>query len=187
MRYKAWPFYNDWLNIFGKDRATGSTSAYCADVITKLVTGGATNPPISLGDETAYNINATDAENLSHSGGETNSSTRSKRNEKRKRSSTHLNEECRDDVPMVGMMSTFFSNVHSQIGELISKVGHQHNASLARRKLFDALAPLIHLSVDKKLEVAKLICANYEWVDIFYGLTDENKAVMVEQVLEGKW
>lgn len=33
MRYKSWPYFNDWGEIFGNDRATGDRSvSFTADV-----------------------------------------------------------------------------------------------------------------------------------------------------------
>lgn len=45
-------------------------------MLANLVNGGTSSLLVALGDETADNINFTDAENVSQFGGESNSSTR---------------------------------------------------------------------------------------------------------------
>lgn len=70
------PFYNDWVIIFEKDQAIGKHGQTFADVLANLVNGGTSSLLVALGDETADNINFTDAENVSQFGGESNSSTR---------------------------------------------------------------------------------------------------------------
>lgn len=81
-------------------------------------------------------------------------------------------------------MSTFFTEMHTQIGQLVSKVGAESDACSKRKNIFDALDKLPELSVEDKLDVAKLLAKNSDYMDIFYGLTNENKATMVNQFLK---
>ncbi|GFP96662.1 hypothetical protein PHJA_001810300 [Phtheirospermum japonicum] len=36
MRFKSWPLYGDWCDIFGKDRATGENAQRFADAVDEL-------------------------------------------------------------------------------------------------------------------------------------------------------
>ncbi|KAI3461769.1 hypothetical protein Pfo_018432 [Paulownia fortunei] len=45
VKYKAWPYYNDWCDIFCKDRATGENAKAFADVMQDLFTGSKRKQP----------------------------------------------------------------------------------------------------------------------------------------------
>lgn len=55
------------------------------------------------------------------------------------------------------------------------------------KSYFDALAPITYLITDQKFDVSKFICSNEQYLDIFYGLTIENKEAMVKRILSKKW
>ncbi|KAL8521810.1 hypothetical protein ACS0TY_012103 [Phlomoides rotata] len=40
MRHKSWPYYESWLDIFGKDRATGEHAADPIDIVNELMRNG---------------------------------------------------------------------------------------------------------------------------------------------------
>lgn len=184
MRYKAWPYFNDWSICFGKDRAGGERGTSFVETINNLVNGDNRPESEPVEDETAENVQFTpEGDNVSVLGGESNNSQKGKR----KRGSSRTEFARHEDPKMAEMMSTFIANVHSQMGSLISKVGHEHDAAIARQGLFDALEPLTYLTVDQKLDAVKAIYTKKEYVDIFYGLSTANKAVMVARVLTGHW
>lgn len=87
---------------------------------------------------------------------------------------------------MVNLTNSFFTNVSSQTGELVAKVGMEKDAKGQRHNLFKDLAFLPLSSADKIL-VSKKICANMNDVDIFCGLDDEQRAEMVAMVLTGSY
>lgn len=136
--------------------------------------------PSTMQDETTPNGAETESANVSVNGGET-SSIRNARGRKRKRGQVQQP----DNTNMVDLMSTFFADMHSQIGQLVSKVGAEADACSKRKELLDALDKLSNLSVEDKLDAAKFLAKNSEYMDIFYGLTDENKATMVNGILKG--
>lgn len=188
MRYKAWPLYNDWVIVFGRDRATGDTAHPIQVTLNNLANKEAQDTPTMVHDDFGDNNNdMNESCGMSFSAGESQNSEATKSRVKRKKNTYRLNPEVRDDPQLIEMMSTFISSVHSQIGELISKVGHEHDVSEARKNLFDALAPIPYLTVDQKFEVSKFICSNEQYLDIFYGLSLENKEAMVRKILTKQW
>lgn len=144
MRYKAWPYYNDWVVIFGKDRATGEKAHSIEVTINNMMnnlmkkendkTATPTSTPFE--DDVGENNNYSESENVSFSAGESNTSSRTKERQKRKRTPSRLNTSVPKDPIMIDMMSKFFTTVHSQMGDLIYEVGHEHDVSVARKKLF---------------------------------------------------
>lgn len=75
---------------------------------------------------------------------------------------------------MVNLMNTFLTDFNSQIGALVAKVGSEKDARCQRQNLIKELADF-PLSVTDKIIVAKMICANVNEVDIFYGLDHEQR------------
>lgn len=39
MRYKSWPFYPDWSELFGKDRVTGVQAEDFVDAVNQVLNG----------------------------------------------------------------------------------------------------------------------------------------------------
>lgn len=83
-------------------------------------------------------------------------------------------------------MSSFFTDVSSQIGALVSKVGTEKDAKGQRQNLIKELDDF-PLSVTDKIIVAKRICSNVNDVDIFYGLDVQQREAMVYIVLNGSY
>lgn len=133
----------------------------------------------SLHDEVDTNA----AETESVNGGEINSSLGGSRGRKRKRGSVQ-EPNPPANANMVELMSSFFTGMQSQIGALVAKVGAEAENCSKRQRIFDALDRLAGLSVEEKLDVSKFLAKNPEYMDIFYGLSDENKATMVRQFLK---
>lgn len=174
MRHKSWPYYKDWEIIFGKDRASGDVSKAWQDMVREQA-----YVPIPLEQNTTTDHDETASVNTGSKHGEASSSMRSC---KRKRTRV---QEVKNN-PMADLKSSFFTDISSQIGTLISKVGAESNAKAQRQNLVRELGNL-PLSLAEKLTVAKKICSDVEHVDIFYGLGDEERAEMVKMVLLGKY
>lgn len=51
MRCKSWPYYKDWVTIFGKDRATGERAKGHPDHVSRQATG----PTQIAGNDYLYN------------------------------------------------------------------------------------------------------------------------------------
>ncbi|KAL8471941.1 hypothetical protein ACS0TY_029254 [Phlomoides rotata] len=49
MRFKSWPYYLQWGDIFGKDRATGEHAADAMDIVNDLLRSTETEESIGLG------------------------------------------------------------------------------------------------------------------------------------------
>lgn len=182
MRYKSWPYFKDWEMIFGKDRATGETAEQWQNVADQEAYIPA--PPEQCtptdGDDTLdQDENESVNEGVRH--GETSSTIR-----KCKRKRGDRDKVVAPNVNMVDLMSSFFIDVSSQIGALVSKVGTEKDAKGQRQNLIKELDDF-PLSVTDKIIVAKRICSNMNDVDIFYGLDVQQREAMVYIVLNGSY
>ncbi|CAA0814419.1 Unknown protein [Striga hermonthica] len=100
LRNKPWPFYSDWLDIFGKYRATGKGAEGFADVVQEGV--------------------------------ESSASGKGKRVGKRKR--------VKDvEVEVVGLLSTLCEKADQRWGQMVERIGVQHDAKEQRKVLYEAL------------------------------------------------
>ncbi|KAL7094413.1 hypothetical protein ACP275_11G102400 [Erythranthe tilingii] len=89
------------------------------------------------------------------------------------------------DGGYVEMAANFFEKMEAQMGELVSRMGFEKDVSTARKQVFDALQIMEDLTFEQRLKVTSRICDNSKNLDIFFCLTDENKANMVQLIIEG--
>lgn len=174
MRYKSWPYYKDWEIIFGKDRATGDAAQVWQNIVHEEgYVPKPTDDTSPIAEDETESVNT-----VSKQGDTASSSKQSKR--KRNRVTEVQNPH------MVEIMSSFFTEMNSQICALVTRVGVEKDVKDQRQNLIKELGNL-PLGLEDKITVAKKICANVNDVDIFYGLSDEERATMVQMVLNGTY
>lgn len=174
MRYKSWPYFKDWGLIFGKDRAAGDITQAWQDIVQEEA-----QIPVPNEDVNPLEEGETESVNVGTKPGEASSSMKPCKRKRSRVTDVH-------NPQMFDMMSSFFSDVSGQIGSLVTKVGVEKDAKGQRQNLIKELANM-PLSLEDKLTVTKKICANVNDVDIFYGLTEEQRITMVQMVLKGKY
>ncbi|KAL8054539.1 hypothetical protein ABFX02_04G000300 [Erythranthe guttata] len=103
---------------------------------------------------------------------------------KRKRNNDELDTRI---VDMMADMTKSFAETKTCLGELAQRIGFEHDASITRKNVLEALSPMPNLSVEDKINVAKVVCNSPQELDIFFGLKDEEKIVMVQMILEGRY
>lgn len=182
MRYKSWPYYKDWVVVFGKDRATGEKGGTADCILNRPA-----YVPVQAQQTQSYADmppQYAETDMSQEGGGDTSSSVRTVRQCKRKREPLVVPQ---DNTHMVNLMSGFFTDVNTQMMQLVSKVGAATDAATARRNLFDQMDFMTQLTVEQKLSVSKILATNSVHVDVFNGLSDDVKATMVKMILEGKY
>ncbi|KAH6771362.1 hypothetical protein C2S52_016165 [Perilla frutescens var. hirtella] len=185
MRSKSWPLYKDWCEIFGKDRTTGEHAETFADVVQDLLQKDEESMHTSTGnDYTQFTSSNQDEEigddfmSMSREG--TSSSTKMKGKGKKRKSLDSLDDRFLD------LMNVFCEKTDSRMGELVQRIGFEHDASLSRKKVYKALGNMNHLTDEEQIFVAKSLCNNTKDLDLFFSLPDEKKVVMVRMILNGK-
>lgn len=172
MRYKSWPHYHHWCEIFGKDRATGENAEdfNTADKdqlnVNDIELDGNTNDSI-FAEENDISV----CQPASSSTGK-----RSKSKRKRQVDST--------DEKLVELMGAFCEQTKSGLGELTKKMGVEYDLQTQRKAIYEALGGIGQLSVAQKVHVAKLLVNNSKELDLFFSLPDEAKLEMVSQLLD---
>ncbi|KAK6119384.1 hypothetical protein DH2020_046872 [Rehmannia glutinosa] len=165
MRYKSWPYYKDWCEIFGKDRATGENAEGFADALHDVLSGGQDNRGTAPRAECPQTPNPID-ENDHTSTYNPQTSARSSDKSKKKRKQKNQTD--------------------ARLADLAKRIGFEQDASSSRKAIYDAPDKMTFLIVETKIAVATQLSNKTNELDIFFALTDENKAVFVKLLLEGK-
>ncbi|KAH6783799.1 hypothetical protein C2S52_008758 [Perilla frutescens var. hirtella] len=172
MRYKTWPHYHHWCEIFGKDRATGENAE-----------------DFSSADKDQLDVNNVEFEgNMNDVMPEeendfvsvcqpASSSTEKKSKSKRKRSIDSIGEK------LVELMGAFCEETKSGLSDLTKKMGVDYDLQTQRKSVYEALGVIEHLFVADKVYVAKKLVNNSKELDLFFSLPDEAKIEMVRQLI----
>ncbi|GER25848.1 CTP synthase [Striga asiatica] len=125
MRYKSWPLYADWVEIFGKDRATGEGAQGFTDAVNDVLHDTNVEEPSPIPTEDQFpeqcDYPQTNFDSFSAQAGESSASGKSKRDGKRKR-----NVEPEDKI--IGFLSSVCQETNNRLSELSTRVGYQANA-----------------------------------------------------------
>ncbi|KAG8380409.1 hypothetical protein BUALT_Bualt06G0012400 [Buddleja alternifolia] len=158
MRYKSWPLYRDWEEIFGNDRATGENAERFADVVQNLL-----------------NNNGVDPVNNNEAGGD-------KSNSKGKRKLVDETDDC-----FMNLMTAFCEKTDERLGDISKRIGFEHDASLSRKAVYKALGEVASLDSEDMILVSHLIVNNTKNMDLFFSLPTDGKKTMVRMIVEGKF
>ncbi|CAA0811477.1 Unknown protein [Striga hermonthica] len=152
MRYKLWPFYADWCDIFGNDMATE--------------TNNNTSPPeVHTHEESNLHV------------GECSVSGREKRSRKKKK-------VVEEDNQFVETLSSFCKETAKYRSDIVVRVGHAHDATERRGKVYDVLKGMPNLTMGERLLTTKYLCNKNEDLDMFFSLDDEARVKMVQMIIE---
>ncbi|KAI8002022.1 hypothetical protein LOK49_LG09G00302 [Camellia lanceoleosa] len=125
MQNKSFPYYEDWLVLFGKDRATGELAKDPADAVEAIAVEEAMG---EKGDGSpAKQFNVADFEcSMSTNGNASNSSTFSKGGTKRARTTEGIASNI---ATITETLSSFLDKTDTRLGEIVKRIGYQHDLS----------------------------------------------------------
>ncbi|PIN24849.1 hypothetical protein CDL12_02430 [Handroanthus impetiginosus] len=168
MRFKSFPFYPSWCDIFGKDKATGEHAQDCQDVVESLLNNGnvGVDDYVPSGFDTNFQLQGSAMKSASTS---------------KKRKST----ETSNDDKFFDMMHSFCNRTKSYLGEIAKRIGYEYDTSEARKAVYDALGGLIKLTMSQKIWVVKQLVNNGKDMDLFFSLPNDARAEMVRMMLSG--
>ncbi|KAK6160716.1 hypothetical protein DH2020_004097 [Rehmannia glutinosa] len=179
---KSWPFYNDWVMIFGKDRATGEHAEDFTEALNHVLNGMSIpqeDTPINLENLSENGEDETETNSFCQAESTPQTSASGKKGKGRKRNSV-------DGVdPMYDVMKTFCRNTDSRLGDIAKQIGYEYDISLARKKVFGVVGGIQGLSLRDKLLVSKLLVKNTEDLELFFSLPDEARAEFARMKLAG--
>ncbi|XP_073301192.1 uncharacterized protein [Primulina huaijiensis] len=178
MRYRSWPYYNDWCEIFGRDRSTGERSESFADSVQEddLNLGNTDGGAVGVGLDKFLDGFEDNADSILVSDPIFSDATSGKKSvgKKRKRSA-----EIEDRI--VDAMNKFSDMTHVSIDELSKKIGYD---PVATKDVFDAISAIPGMTVDERVFVGDKLVENPKKLAYFFSLPDEARNSLVKQILK---
>ncbi|KAK6117374.1 hypothetical protein DH2020_048892 [Rehmannia glutinosa] len=142
MRNKSWPFYNDWVMIFGKDRATEEHAEDFTDALNHVL-NGQSNP------QDDYHVNLEILSDKREYETEAHSNCQAKtllgcriggKSAGGKRKSSMVL------IPLYEIMKTFSQSTDARLGDIAKRIGYEYDISIARKEVFGVVGNMQGLS-----------------------------------------
>ncbi|XP_057779530.1 uncharacterized protein LOC130998112 [Salvia miltiorrhiza] len=160
MRYKSWPYLDQWREIFGKDRATGEEVEDLMEAAHQMY------HKIDLSQEQIDAPAKPRSQSLScaHLAGRG-----SKRDESDK---------------LFEVLAEIGHGTKERLDTIAGRMGYDYDVSAARKHMFSQLTAIPGLSQKAIFEVTDLLAKEVERLDVFTSLPDEAKADYVYYLLD---
>lgn len=177
MRYKTWPYYEDWKVMFGKDRANGENAEDILDAFNAM-----RDDDDTMGDGMGvdYDVSLEDmGENEGASDGVSHSANR---------------RAAPIPKPKKSKMAAEISGIKEVLGEIGKKtderlatlaegIGYESQLGKARKGAFEQLGCIATLSIDDRFEVCEILGKERDKLEIFMGLPDSAIPLFVARLL----
>ncbi|KAL8532950.1 hypothetical protein ACS0TY_009274 [Phlomoides rotata] len=182
MRYKSWPYYGFWQEIFGKDRATGEHAAGAMDLVNELLkteAAGAMDPVEKVGENTnsPYEIPEHIPETTSVCKPSELGSKKSK-GTKRKSGESEI-------CMLADKLGDFIQSSDSTFNNLAQRFGNEHEAKASRTSLIEIMNKVPGLKLHDKLKAADELVQNTNRLELFLSLPEEERYEYVWMLLDG--
>ncbi|KAG5548929.1 hypothetical protein RHGRI_014334 [Rhododendron griersonianum] len=193
MRNKPFPMYDDWLLIFGKDRANGNLAEGSGESVAAIEREEAVEleyyshvMDFSLGADMAGDMDFSVPHNTPQSAAAAaapqSAAAPSSSNivgKKRGRASDGITKGL---IQMAQAFGTFFEKNNTTMTEISQRMGYSQDLSNARKQVNEALKSL-PLSIEERLKAASMIVDNPQRVDLFFS--QDEKIAWVFMLLGG--
>ncbi|GMQ11512.1 hypothetical protein CsSME_00054127 [Camellia sinensis var. sinensis] len=184
IRNRPFLFYEDWLIIFGKDRANGELAEDHADAVATMGKKDA-NATTEKRDEShveQFSMNMGDMDySLSTSSNVPNRANSTKIRKKQRRHAEGIPTKL---SKMAKNLGSFIENTNTTMVEIAHRIGYSHNLSQQKR-LVNAELLKLQMSNTQRLMAALMIVKGDDKVDLFFSLDDNDKIEWVYLLLEG--
>ncbi|KAH7862312.1 hypothetical protein Vadar_002855 [Vaccinium darrowii] len=165
LRFKSFPYYDDWSLIFDNDRATGDMAKSAADVVEALGVEDVNGDEVHEGSTT---VNKNDK------------SPPEPPKKKAKVSETLMTGLSDLGDKLIGSLE-FSAGKFDMLG---SRMGYQHDLSAKRGAVNEAQKNL-PITVEQKVTAGMAITEETQRVDYFFSLTPDEEKMKVKKTLDG--
>ncbi|KAG8367204.1 hypothetical protein BUALT_Bualt16G0048300 [Buddleja alternifolia] len=86
----------------------------------------------------------------------------------------------------MNMIGSFCDRTDSRLGEIVMRVGSEHDAKVSRKAVFEALSQITSLEMEDKIYVAMELVNNTKKLDLFFSMPVDAQIVMVKMMLQGR-
>ncbi|KAL7163118.1 hypothetical protein ACSBR2_039253 [Camellia fascicularis] len=184
IRNRPFPFHEDWLILFGKDRATGELAKDPADAVAAMEKEDA-NTTTEEGEQFSveqFSMNMGDTDySMSTAGNVPNRADSTKTGKKRARPAEGIPTELSE---MAKNLGSFIENTNTMIVEIAHRIEYLHDLSQQKR-LVNAELLKLPMSNTQRLMATFTIVKNEDKVVLFFSLDENDKMEWVSLLLEG--
>ncbi|KAL8546027.1 hypothetical protein ACS0TY_005947 [Phlomoides rotata] len=184
LRNRAFPFYAQWGEIFGNDRANQLYN----DVVQEDLNTGSKHHHSTMdmdedGESLYVNQNET-TEPISFLVDETSSATKSNRIGSKRKYGEGIEVQFLDTMGnLCDASNTNFGQITETMGHIVKHVGSEYDNRMRREHVYDALGCMDFITVEARVDAAGYLCNNSKDMDLFFSLPDEAKNVMVTRIM----
>ncbi|KAG8376537.1 hypothetical protein BUALT_Bualt09G0073800 [Buddleja alternifolia] len=186
LRHKTWPLYKEWIEIFGKDRATGEHAEGFVDIVQDVLNNGLTrgkgkDKEVEGNYVPLFNNSQFDeVQSMDVSRGTSSNVNKSKTTRKRKQADE-------EDDQFIAVFNSFYDKVDGRLGNISKCLGFEHDASNSRKEVLEALSEVSGLTMEEQVIVLHYLVNKTQSMDLFFSLPNDAKTTMVKLLLEGRF
>ncbi|KAL8545833.1 hypothetical protein ACS0TY_005814 [Phlomoides rotata] len=188
LKNKAFPFYSQWVDIFGNDRANEQDSQLYADTVNEMSQSGRNKKfcDMDVDDNGESNPAAENytADKTSFSVDETSTAPVGKGKGTKRKQADVVDLQFMDIVEsyLVGSKETF-GQIAQIMGHITQRMGSEFDNCQRREQVYNNLSEIDFISVEARVAIAQYLCNNTKDMDMFFGLPDEAKTVFVTNIM----
>ncbi|KAG6415340.1 hypothetical protein SASPL_122751 [Salvia splendens] len=209
MRFKSWPLFDEWKEIFGKDRATGSSGRdlqelyhgvrshlnvgngsqeaefeASADGHSRTNTDNTTNsqgiPVNTMGSGEIPDQSTGDSDTGTQLPAQSNGDT-GKKCPKKTGNKRKLVDRAN---ALLELLAKGQDETNARLDKLASRIGFEFDASKARKKVFGMLGNIQGITLGQQIDAAEFILSKVEHLDLFISLPEAFHHTYVLRALE---
>lgn len=190
MRTKAWPYLEQWKEIFGKDRANGAGAEDVMDAVNNLYSrqnlntfNGSQDYNVSLDDLSTTELMSKKS-TPDEVGESSHQSTKSTRVAVSDKSSGRKRKHDDSLDGLVELLSKMHEDTNARLECLSMRIGYEFDLTKAQKDVYDLLGTIPGLTMDQKFDVGEIILEKVEHLNFFMGLPECARLPYVMRALE---
>ncbi|KAL8462785.1 hypothetical protein ACS0TY_033704 [Phlomoides rotata] len=181
IRFKTWSYYGKWLEVFGKDRATGENAVDPTDLVNEMLR---TSAQEQEGD-TAEKFMAvpSDKPNVMEDYSVCKPSVSGIKPISKGKKRKVVDQDMSFLVESLGM---FMTQSDAKIGDIAREIGSGKEKPIDNNRLNEIMGRIVGLKMADKLKVCDELVQNTNRLDFFMSLTAEEQDEYVWMLLDGR-
>ncbi|KAL8480719.1 hypothetical protein ACS0TY_027311 [Phlomoides rotata] len=185
MRYKPWPYYEDWMEVFGNDCVVGEPAEDVMDVVVEFEAKDV-QPQVGASEPSASNVAEDEFEMESESHEPTVDMFKSA-DASQSSSKKGSHAESFGNKEMIKALGDIFKSSDDRLGDIVKSIGCQYesNSAQTRKDVFNMLESFTDLSLDELLDSTDMLSKNTQRLEMFTGLPEAARSCYIRRLLDG--
>ncbi|KAL8482638.1 hypothetical protein ACS0TY_025614 [Phlomoides rotata] len=185
MQYKPWPYYADWLEVFGCDRVVGAPPTDVVHVAAKIEAEDS-QPQVGVAEPSASNV-AEDEFEMEADNHEPNVDTSKVRATSQSSSKKRTHSQSFGKKEMISALGEIFKAYDDQIGDIVKSITYEAKPAPTPtcKNVFNMLESITELSLDECLDAAELLSKNPQRLEMFIWFHEAARTHYVRHLLAG--